>query len=51
MFAVQGGFTLAIPAVQPQPHPPFVHAVSVLDLLLSVGEDASRYLKTFSAVT
>jgi WbqC-like protein family len=35
----------------PQPHPPFEHAVSVLDLLLSVGEDASHYLKTFSAVT
>ena len=23
VFVVQGGFTLAIPAVQPQPHPPF----------------------------
>ena len=33
-----------------QPHPPFEHSVSVLDLLLSVGEDAPRYLKTFSAV-
>jgi hypothetical protein len=35
----------------PQPHPPFEHSVSILDLLLSVGDDAVRYMKTFSAVT
>jgi hypothetical protein len=34
----------------PQPHPPFAHAVSVLDLLLSTGADAPRYLKTIPAV-
>jgi hypothetical protein len=28
----------------PQPHPPFEHAVSVLDLLFSVGPQAARYL-------
>jgi hypothetical protein len=28
----------------PQLHPPFEHAVSVVDLLLNVGEDAHRYL-------
>jgi hypothetical protein len=32
----------------PQPHPPFEHSVSVLDLLLSTGEDAPRYLKTLA---
>lgn len=31
----------------PQPHPPFVHTVSALDLLFSVGPDAKRYMKTF----
>jgi hypothetical protein len=29
----------------PQPHPPFEHGVSVLDLILSTGPDAPRYLK------
>lgn len=33
----------------PQPHPPFDHAVTVLDLLFSVGEDATRYMKSFTA--
>ncbi|MFY2561413.1 WbqC family protein [Corallococcus terminator] len=28
----------------PQPHPPFVHEVSVVDLLLNVGPDAPRYI-------
>jgi len=31
-----------------QPHPPFEHAVTVLDLLFSVGEDAPRYMKSFA---
>jgi hypothetical protein len=29
----------------PQPYPPFEHSVSVVDLLLSVGPEARRYLK------
>ena len=29
----------------PQPHPPFEHGVSVLDLLFSVGPDTPRYMK------
>ena len=29
----------------PQPHGPFEHAVSVLDLLLNTGPDAPRYMK------
>jgi hypothetical protein len=32
----------------PQLFPPFAHAVSVLDLLLNVGPDAKRYMKSFS---
>ena len=31
-----------------QPHPPFDHAVTVLDLLFSVGEEAPRYMKSFA---
>jgi hypothetical protein len=31
----------------PQPHPPFEHAVSILDLLFSTGRDAPAYMKTF----
>lgn len=30
-----------------QPHPPFEHAVSILDLLFSEGADARKYMKTF----
>jgi hypothetical protein len=30
-----------------QLHPPFVHAVSIVDLLLNVGPDAPRFLKSF----
>jgi hypothetical protein len=30
-----------------QLHPPFDHAVSILDLILSQGPDAPRYMKTF----
>ena len=30
-----------------QPHPPFEHAVTVLDLLLSTGPEARRYMKSF----
>jgi len=33
----------------PQLHPPFVHDVSIIDLLFNVGPDAHRYMKTFSA--
>jgi hypothetical protein len=32
----------------PQPYPPFDHAVTVLDLLFCVGEDAPRYMKSFA---
>jgi hypothetical protein len=31
-----------------QLYPPFVHTVSILDLLLNVGPDAPRYMKSFS---
>lgn len=31
----------------PQPHPPFDHAVSILDLLFATGADAPRYMKSF----
>ena len=31
----------------PQLFPPFEHAVSILDLLLNVGADAKRYMKSF----
>jgi hypothetical protein len=34
----------------PQLHPPFEHAVSIVDLLFNVGWDAPRYLKTFEPV-
>lgn len=30
----------------PQPHPPFEHAVSILDLLFSTGVDARSYMKS-----
>ncbi len=30
-----------------QLHPPFTHAVSIIDLLFSVGDQAPRYMKTF----
>lgn len=33
----------------PQPHPPFEHAVTILDLLFSVGDDAPQYMKTVRA--
>jgi hypothetical protein len=32
-----------------QPHPPFEHAVTVVDLLLSVGTDAPRFMKSFTS--
>lgn len=32
----------------PQVHPPFVHEVSVLDLLFHTGPDAPAYMKSFS---
>jgi len=35
--------------IYPQLHPPFDHAVSVLDLLFSVGPDAPSHLKSFRA--
>ncbi len=31
----------------PQVHPPFEHAVSILDLLLNVGDDAPKYMLSF----
>ena len=31
-----------------QPHPPFEHTVTILDLLFSVGEEAPRYMKSFA---
>jgi hypothetical protein len=31
-----------------QPHPPFSHQVSVLDLLFSAGADAPNYMKSFA---
>jgi hypothetical protein len=33
----------------PQLHPPFVHEVSVVDLLLNAGTSAQRYMKSFPA--
>jgi hypothetical protein len=33
-----------------QLHPPFDHHVSILDVLFNVGDDAPRYLKSFTAV-
>lgn len=33
----------------PQPYPPFEHAVTVLDLLFSVGPEAAGYMKSFAA--
>ena len=33
----------------PQPYPPFVHDVSIVDLLLNTGTDAPRYLKGSAA--
>jgi hypothetical protein len=32
----------------PQPYPPFAHNVSIIDLLLNVGEQAPKYIKSFS---
>jgi hypothetical protein len=34
----------------PQEHPPFEHAVSVLDLLFNTGPDAPRYMLSFDPV-
>lgn len=31
----------------PQLHPPFEHAVSIVDLILNTGPDATRYMKSF----
>ena len=31
-----------------QPHPPFEHTVSILDLVFSTGPDAPRHLKSFA---
>jgi hypothetical protein len=33
-----------------QPHPPFEHNVSILDLLFSTGHEASSFMKTFTTV-
>ena len=32
-----------------QPHPPFEHEVTILDLLFSVGEETPRYMKSFAS--
>ena len=32
----------------PQLHPPFDHAVTVLDLLFNTGPEAPRYMKSFA---
>jgi hypothetical protein len=32
----------------PQVHPPFQHDVSIIDLLMNTGEEAPRFLKSFS---
>jgi WbqC-like protein len=32
----------------PQPHPPFDHAVTILDLVLCVGSNARRFMKSFA---
>jgi hypothetical protein len=29
----------------PQPHPPFIHQVSVIDLLFNTGKDSVNYMK------
>ena len=31
-----------------QLHPPFDHAVSIIDLIVSTGPDARRHLKSFA---
>ena len=41
-FMDYGGY-----AEYPQVHPPFDHAVSVIDLLFSVGADAHQFMKSF----
>jgi hypothetical protein len=33
----------------PQPHPPFDHNVTILDLLFCTGPDAQRHMKSFAA--
>jgi hypothetical protein len=33
----------------PQPHPPFEHKVTILDLLFSTGAEAPRFMKSFGA--
>jgi hypothetical protein len=33
----------------PQPHPPFEHRVSCVDLIFSVGPDSPRYMRSFGA--
>jgi WbqC-like protein family len=33
----------------PQLHPPFDHAVTILDLILNTGPDAPRFMKSFAA--
>ena len=33
----------------PQLHPPFDHAVTILDLILNTGPDTPRYMKSFAA--
>jgi len=33
----------------PQLYPPFIHEVSIVDLLFHTGKDASKYLKSFTA--
>jgi hypothetical protein len=35
----------------PQLHPPFVHEVTILDLLLNTGAQASTYMKSFSELS
>jgi hypothetical protein len=32
----------------PQLYPPFVHEVSIIDLILNVGPDAKKYMKSFN---
>jgi hypothetical protein len=34
----------------PQPYPPFDHHVSIIDLILQTGPDASKHMKTFKQV-
>jgi hypothetical protein len=33
----------------PQPHPPFEHGVSCVDLLFAVGPGSPRYMRSFDA--